>query len=212
MSTTVGAATTGPIATLLAGVNSPASVGAAQPLANICASTLFASLCNGTVFSRLRVVDGCATVNSQCLPETLRTKRCIVSGQTVGGYTFVRSSTSRVTPFFDANTADTSSEAAQGRRLLQRVRQATFQSCCVSPKQREPATGTASTCRRINVGKKFTSLGRFKPTTCRCANVREFVQSEMCVAHARSRPSRPCPAVGWVWVLIRAYSSTGVQQ
>jgi hypothetical protein len=179
MATTVGAASAGPIATLLAGVNSPASVGAAQPLANICASSLFASLCNGTVFSRLRVVDGCATVNSQCLPETLRTKRCIVRGQTIGGYTFVRSSAGRAIPFFNANSAGAASDSPQARRLLQKVRQATIESCCVSPKQKEPPTGTAPTCKKINVGKKFTSLGAFKPTTCKCTNIREFVQGAM---------------------------------
>jgi hypothetical protein len=181
---TITAPTAAPINTALAGINSPPVVGTAAAGDNICTSSLLGSLCNGTVFTGLRVTDGCATTAQQCIPQTLRQKRCVVDGPAIGGYTFIRAA-GRVAPFVDANAeiiatdGEIAADNGGGRRLLQRVRQATFEACCVSPKQREPPTGTASTCKKINVGKKFTSLSRFKPTTCKCANVREFVQGAM---------------------------------
>ncbi|KIZ07280.1 hypothetical protein MNEG_0675 [Monoraphidium neglectum] len=62
---TITAPTAAPINTALAGINSPPVVGTAAAGDNICTSSLLGSLCNGTVFTGLRVTDGCATTAQQ---------------------------------------------------------------------------------------------------------------------------------------------------
>jgi hypothetical protein len=189
--TNVASSSSSAVSSLLGNINSPRNVGAPQPALGLCASPLLGSLCRSTSFGSLKVVDGCATVNLQCTPATLAAKKCVVATGTVGGFIVVRNPTTRAaTAFFegdvqgaDGEVVDTADTAAGGaRRLLATVqpKNAVFQACCVSPKQREPPKGNAPTCKRINVGKKMNRLKRL--SKCKCLNLREFVKAAMWVA------------------------------
>jgi hypothetical protein len=173
--TNVASTSSSAVSSLLGAINSPRDVGGAQPSAGLCSSPILGPLCSSTNFGSLKVVDGCATVNLQCTPAILVAKKCVVPTGTVGGYIVVRNPTTRAaTVFFDGEVQGADSEEVAmdasgnndqgggGRKLLAAVqpKNAVFQACCVSPKQREPPKGNAPTCKRVNVGKKMNKLKR----------------------------------------------------